>query len=570
MKIMKRKLNILLSLVGFFLVIPRVCAQTPKGYTELIGMALDAADSAESIEQRKETLKMFDSAFRQYPDSIESEGLYGASVIATALGEKDKAFNYLDQLLVQGRDEYGFYGWYHIIYGEAQEDFSGLKNDARWRSLMAQARFMQVRFMEQLKRSEEEFYLTKSYGKEEWSALSDEELYRLLRGDSQYLNKIEREYSLSFMVNDPTKTSFFVFLPQGYDPEKRYPLLFFLHGAVKHNLFSDFLTEEEVRLQCGKFISNSAAKSDVILVFPKGNKQYNWMNPDDGFFMIPAILRQIKQSINVDDNRVFVMGHSNGATGAFSYMMKQPSDFAGFYGFNTYPKVFTGGTFVENILNRSYVAITTDLDYYYPPKANDTLTYLMSQIGADYREYRYEGFPHWFPYLDESKPAVETIFEDIKARTRNPFPPRITWEFDDNKYGTIDWVTEAKLDPIETKAKWHSDALNFDITEWLEYNEGDSLIVVPVEKKAFDFPRASGKFVAEYADNTFRVQSSCIASFCVNISPQMVDMSKPVIIYWNDKLCYSGIVSIDRNFMLRNFQENRDRKSLWVNRICIQ
>ena len=35
--------------------------------------------------------------------------------------------------------------------------------------------------------------------------------------------------------------------------------------------------------------------------------------------------------------------------------MKQPRQLAGFYGFNTYPKVFTGGKFIENIKNRSFI-----------------------------------------------------------------------------------------------------------------------------------------------------------------------------------------------------------------------
>ncbi len=58
--------------------------------------------------------------------------------------------------------------------------------------------------------------------------------------------------------------------------------------------------------------------------------------------MVPSILRQMKQVINIDDNRVFVSGHSNGATGSFSYMLKQPAPFAGFYGFNTRPVIATG------------------------------------------------------------------------------------------------------------------------------------------------------------------------------------------------------------------------------------
>lgn len=564
------KFNVLLFVTSLLLTVPNLLAQTSNGYTGLINYALDAADQAESIGQQQEVLKLFDSAFSQYPDSIETVGLYAASTAAATLGEKDKAFNYLNQLLLEGKDSYGLEGWFHIIYGESEEDFNNLKDDTRWSTLIAQAYSKQKAFMAQLSRHEEEFYLTNSYLEQEKSKASNEELYQLLRNDSRFLDKQEREYSLSLTVNDSIQTSFFVLLPKDYDSRKQYPLLFFLHGAVKQNQFVDFLTKEEVQFQCGKFIPKIAERNEVILVFPKANKQYNWMNPDDGFFMVPTILNKIKNSINVDDNRVFILGHSNGATGSFSYLMKQPSSFAGFYGFNTYPKVFTGGTFILNILNRSYMSITTNLDYYYPPKANDSLSRLMHEIGADYKECRYVGFPHWFPQLDESESAVELLFDDIGVRTRNPFHSRITWEFDDNRYGTIDWVTEAKLDTISPKATWHSRSENFDIKEWLKYDERDSLVVVPVEKKGFDFPRSSGKIVAEYADNIFRVKTSCISFFCINISPEMVDMSKPVVIYWNNKLYYSGIIPIDRDFMLRDIQERRDRKCLWVNRICVQ
>jgi predicted esterase len=160
-----------------------------------------------------------------------------------------------------------------------------------------------------------------------------------------------------------------------------------------------------------RYYTKYADRDDVILVFPRASKQYNWMLSDDGFFMIPEMLKQIKKAINIDDNNVFIAGHSNGATGSFSYLMKQPTSFAGFYGFNTYPKVFTGGTFAENMKNRSFINFSTDEDYYYPPNANDDFTKLMKGISADYKEYRYNGFPHWFPQFDESEPAYEILFK---------------------------------------------------------------------------------------------------------------------------------------------------------------
>jgi hypothetical protein len=249
--------------------------------------------------------------------------------------------------------------------------------------------------------------------------------------------------------------------------------------------------------------------------------------------------------------------------------MKQPTHFSGFFGFNTQPKIYTGGTFVENLLNRSYINFSTDQDYYYPPNANDSLSKLMNSINADYKDYRYNGFPHWFPEFDESEPAYKILFSDIKERERNPFPEKIMWEFDDNNYGDIDWLTNIKLDTLTSKKPWHKN-LNFDINKELKYNENDSLIEVTVDKKAFSFPRKSGKIIASYKNNEFRIETSCIESFKIMISPEMINIKKKVKIYINDRLYFNQKIKYSKNFMLKNFEETKDRIQIWINEIILK
>lgn len=79
---------------------------------------------------------------------------------------------------------------------------------------------------------------------------------------------------------------------------------------------------------------------------------------------------------------------------------------------------------------------------------------------------------------------------------------------------------------------------------------------------AFDFPRKSGAIKAEYKDNVFRVKTSRISALAILISPEMVDMDKPVSIYVNGKKLYHQKPTYDRNFMLKNFRKNYDRKTL--------
>ncbi|WP_158960739.1 alpha/beta hydrolase-fold protein [Myroides fluvii] len=523
----------------------------------------------EEESSQKEALLYYQKAFTQFPDSIAVEDVYEGVILAASLQEKDLAFSYLNQLLGDKKDGNGFPGWRNITHQDAIEECKNLLDDPRWQVVVKAATKQKEQVELALKREEEAFFQTKLqvlYAPE-----NGKEVYEQLKNELVFLPKAQRDYSLSFQLNDSTKTSYFIHLPKNYNPTKSYPLLFFLHGAVRYSSLLDFQTAELNLGGWNRYYTKYADQHDVILVFPRANKQYNWMTSDEGFFMIPTILKRIKSAINIDDDKVFLAGHSNGATGVFSYLMKNATPFAGFYGFNTHPKVFTGGTFVANIKNRNFINFSTDQDYYYPPNANDDFTALMNQIKADYKEVRYAGFPHWFPEFDESEPAYQILFADLMQRKRETFPSSLTWEFDDEANGSMDWLQDIKLDTLAPKANWQSSS-NFKITKWLEYGEDDddTLKEVVVDEDAFDFPRASGKIVAEYKNNVYRIKTSRIKSFALAISPEMIDVKKKVKVYVNDQLYYNSKVTYDGVFTLKNFVKNKDRKRLWINLIPIE
>lgn len=547
--------------VGLVLALFCFTANAQEDYSTLIRQA--GAFEQDSAQQRK-ALDLYLEAFDNYPDSITENDQYWFTVLSAALQENDLTFKYLIPLAELEKDESGFPGWDLIVGDYAEEDYHNLFSDQRWIELKQKALEERELFYKELQKDEDEFYSIEQNSLDEIKDLKL--LFNEMKNFNPYRAKKDRDYSISFNVNDSTQTSFFIHLPPNYNPERKYSLLFFLHGAVRGNVLSLFQTAELNLNDWNRYYTKYAEENEVILVFPKGSSQYNWMSPDAGFFMIPEMLKLIKKTINIDDNKVFISGHSNGATGSFSYLMKQPTQFAGFYGFNTYPKVFTGGTFVENIKNRSFINFSTDEDYYYPPNANDDLTKLMSRINADYKDYRYNGFPHWFPEFDESEPAVQILFEDVKNRERKPFPKEISWEFDDEKYGNIDWLSEIKLDTIIPKSDWAKE-LNFKITTWLNYDENDQLISQEVDRDAFDFPRKSGKVKAEYGGNVFQLKTSNIESVAINISPEMVNLKKKVKVYINGKLYFTEKIKYNREFMLQNFEENKDREQVWIDQI---
>ena len=534
-------------------------------YSDLIAKAKECNQNKKDSLQLKKALLLYEKAYDNYSDSINDRTLYNASLLANDLMNFDIAFKFLKPLSELIEDEEGYPGWDYIIGEYAKDDYKNLLNHPRWKYLEKKAIIKQKTFFEELYSSEKEFF---DVNKVEYPKnLSAAKIYNHIKESNPYKNKLKQDYSLSLKINDTLTSSYFVHLPKNYNPEKEYSALLFLHGAVHYNTFSKFQTKSNLKYW-NRFYTKYSNENDVILIFPQGNKEYNWMTSDKGFFMIPKIIRQLKRAINIDNNKIFISGHSNGATGSFSYLMKDPTLFAGFFGFNTQPKVFTGGTFIENIKNRSFINFSTDQDYYYPVEANDSLSNLCRRINADYKDYRYNGFPHWFPEFDESEPAYKIIFDDINSRSRNPFPEELNWEIDDENNGNIDWLNDIKLDTLGQNKVWHKN-LNFKITKWLEYNDSDSLIVKNVNKTAFNLPNKSGKIITKYQHNEFHFTTSNIMSFKLYISPEMVNLKKKIKVFVNGKLHFNQKITYDKEFMLKSFKNNGDREQIWVNNIKI-
>ena len=249
--------------------------------------------------------------------------------------------------------------------------------------------------------------------------------------------------------------------------------------------------------------------------------------------------------------------------------MKQSTPFAGFFGFNTYPKVYTGGTFLKNGLNRPFINFSTDQDYYYPPQANDSLQLLAKSLHLEYEDHRYNGFPHSFPNFDQSEAAYRLLFDKIKSYQRNPFPEEINWETDDTRYGKMDWLEITELDTLAQRADWHK-AINFGIHKWLEYNDKKELVTKDTCRQAFDFPRHSGAINAKFDNNIFSIKASCIKTFRLYISPEMINMKKPVSVYVNGERVFREKIKYDDDFMMSSFERNKDKIQLWVNYIDIR
>lgn len=135
-------------------------------------------------------------------------------------------------------------------------------------------------------------------------------------------------YSTSLQVVDEsgvTRTvdvNFLLYLPGDYgrDPQRRWPLILFLHGAGERGYNPLDIT----RYSIPAFLTT---RSDFpfIVLSPQSLPDDWWSNQVD---MLDALLDQIQTEYAVDAQRIYLTGQSMGGYGTWALALKYPARFA--------------------------------------------------------------------------------------------------------------------------------------------------------------------------------------------------------------------------------------------------
>src|SRR5262249_38999936 len=132
-------------------------------------------------------------------------------------------------------------------------------------------------------------------------------------------------------------------VPANYDPGRRYPVRFQLHGGVGGRENNQPRGSGESPLQ----------GAEQIYVVPYAWSEAPWWS-DDQVLNLEAINDSIKRTYNVDENHVVVAGVSDGGTGAYYIGMRDTTPYASFLPLNGFIMVLAndsiddGGVFPNN------------------------------------------------------------------------------------------------------------------------------------------------------------------------------------------------------------------------------
>lgn len=174
------------------------------------------------------------------------------------------------------------------------------------------------------------------------------------------------------------------YLPKDYDKSKRYPLMFFLHGAGERG------DDLDVAMRHGymKYVREDGKEYPFIFVAPQCPNGKYWGCFTESLF---AFLDDICEKLPVDKDRIYLTGLSMGGTGAFMLAMAQPKRFAALAPIAGSGICWNGGA-LKNVPVYMYHG---DCDDIVPLSESITMLKAINSNGGDARLKICYGIGHW-------------------------------------------------------------------------------------------------------------------------------------------------------------------------------
>jgi len=208
---------------------------------------------------------------------------------------------------------------------------------------------------------------------------------------------------------DKTPQPYRLYVPTGYDAKRKWPLIVALHGmgGDENSFFASYNNGE---------IKNIAEARGYILVCPKGRAPAS-MYMGTAERDVLDVLKEVKRDYAIDDNRVYLMGHSMGGYGSWSVAANNPDLFAAI------APISGGGTpFVtaklKGLTNVPWIVIHGDKDPTVSVEESRKMVKLGKDLGIEIKYIEVPGGDH----TSIAVPAFKDIFDWFDAHKRQLAP----------------------------------------------------------------------------------------------------------------------------------------------------
>ena len=277
-----------------------------------------------------------------------------------------------------------------------------------------------------------------------------EPLWTNLRAGATYSDDVPRGRQVLTRANaDGVEHRYVLYVPEDYDPARRYPVRVYLHGGVARprRADSDWWRNHE------RF-----ARSDSLVVFPESWVDSVWWESSQ-VENLTGVLNDIKRRYNVNENAVYLLGVSDGATGVFYHAFKAPTPWAAFLSFNGHPVVLAnastfadGQMYVTNLRNKPIFAINGGQDRLYPIDSVVPFLQLFVNAGVSIDFHPRPEAGHNMQWWGEESPNIDQF---IVGQARRPLPDRLVWETESaERFNRAHWLVITGLGSVEGEASF--------------------------------------------------------------------------------------------------------------------
>lgn len=151
-------------------------------------------------------------------------------------------------------------------------------------------------------------------------------------------------YEKHLYINGTDTLPYRLLLPENYDATKKYPLIYFLHGAGERGNDNqlqlvhggDLFLKAEVRSQYPAIVvfpqcPANSFRSNVNFKMENGQREFNFQTagePTIAMKMAQELLFKLLHDYKIDKKRIYVGGLSMGGMGTFEIVRRNPKLFA--------------------------------------------------------------------------------------------------------------------------------------------------------------------------------------------------------------------------------------------------
>ena len=339
-----------------------------------------------------------------------------------------------------------------------------------------------------------------------------------------------------------------IVVPKTYDPRTAHQVIVHLHGGVGR--------PAPERGEKWWSTSFESADDGEIVVLPAGWDESSWWDRSQ-VKSLNRILDELKRSYNIDENRVALMGVSDGGTGAYFQAFRNTTPWASFLPLIGHSRVLgnpqmgaDGDMFPVNLSNKPLFVVNGAHDRLYPSWSVAPYLDLFASAGAkiEFRHQPDSGHDlKWWPK------EAEALNRFIAENPRDPLPERLAWETETtDRYNRNHWLLITELGGVAGEP----DLPSFDTV--LQPGTEDETVA------AFHHSKPSGRVEVIRRGNTIASRTEGVVEFHLLLSPDEIDFSAPLVVRINGQEVFSGDIPQSLDTLMHWAALDNDRTMLFT------